>query len=143
MKYVVLVSHGTFAPGLHSVLKMLGGGERGDVLSASMEDGMGADAFVERFERAITPIKNEDEIILLADIIGGSPLTNALDVLSRRGMLEKTVAFGGMNLAMALTASMMKDAMDTESLEASLILESQNAIQRMQLDVGDSDEAEI
>lgn len=143
MKYVVLVSHGTFAPGLHSVLKMLGGGERGDVLSASMEDGMGADAFVERFERAITPIKNEDEIILLADIIGGSPLTNALDVLSRRGMLEKTMAFGGMNLAMALTASMMKDAMDTESLEASLILESQNAIQRMQLDVGDSDEAEI
>ncbi len=143
MKYVVLVSHGTFAPGLHSVLKMLGGGERGDVLSASMEDGMGADAFVERFERAITPIKNEDEIILLADIIGGSPLNNALDVLSRRGMLEKTVAFGGMNLAMALTASMMKDAMDTESLEASLILESQNAIQRMQLDVGDSDEAEI
>ena len=143
MRYVVLVSHGTFAPGLHSVLKMLGGGERGDVLSASMEDGMGADAFVERFERAITPIKNEDEIILLADIIGGSPLNNALDVLSRRGMLEKTVAFGGMNLAMALTASMMKDAMDTESLEASLILESQNAIQRMQLDVGDSDEAEI
>ena len=30
MKYVVLVSHGTFAPGLHSVLKMLAGGERED-----------------------------------------------------------------------------------------------------------------
>ncbi len=143
MKYVVLVSHGTFAPGLHSVLKMLGGGEREDVLSASMEDGMGADVFVERFEKVITPIENDDEIILLADIIGGSPLTNALDVLSKKGMLEKTVAFGGMNLAMALTASMMKDAMDMESLEASLILESQNAIQRMQLDVRDSDEAEI
>ena len=27
MKYVVLVSHGTFAQGLHSVLKMLAGGE--------------------------------------------------------------------------------------------------------------------
>ena len=51
MKYVVLVSHGTFAPGLHSVLKMLAGGDREDILSASMEDGMGADAFVERFEK--------------------------------------------------------------------------------------------
>ena len=44
MRYLLLVSHGTFAPGLHSVLKMLMG-ERPDVLSASLEDGMGADAF--------------------------------------------------------------------------------------------------
>ena len=35
MKYVVLVSHGTFAPGLKSVLAMLAGGEREDVISAS------------------------------------------------------------------------------------------------------------
>ena len=40
MKYVVLVSHGTFAPGLHSVLKMLAGGEREDVISVGLEDGM-------------------------------------------------------------------------------------------------------
>ncbi len=140
MKYVVLVSHGTFAPGLHSVLKMLAGGDREDILSASMEDGMGADAFVERFEKTIAPVKEEDEIILLADIIGGSPLTNALDVLSQKGLLGQTTAFGGMNLPMALTASMMKDAMDAETLEASLIQESQNAIQKMQLQVDDDDE---
>jgi PTS system N-acetylgalactosamine-specific IIA component len=122
---------------------MLGGGDREDVLSASMEDGMGADAFVERFGQTIAGIKDTDEIILLADIIGGSPLTNALDVLSQKGLLEKTMAFGGMNLPMALTAAMMKDAMDLESLEVSLIQESQNAIQKMQLDAGDGEEAEI
>ena len=44
MKYVVLVSHGTFAPGLHSVLKMLAGGEREDVISVGVEDGMSADS---------------------------------------------------------------------------------------------------
>ena len=90
MKYVVLVSHGTFAPGLHSVLKMLAGGEREDILSASMEDGMGADVFTQRFQKAIEAVKQEDEIILLADIIGGSPLTNALDVLSQKGLLGRT-----------------------------------------------------
>ena len=121
----------------------IGGGDRDDVLSASMEDGMGADAFVERFEKTVAGIKDGDEIILLADIIGGSPLTNAMDVLSQKGLLEKTVAFGGMNLPMALTAAMMKDAMDLESLEVSLIQESQNAIQKMQLDAGDGEEAEI
>ena len=140
MKYVVLVSHGTFAPGLHSVLKMLAGGDREDILSASMEDGMGADAFVERFEKTVQPIGPEDEILVLADIIGGSPLTNALDVLSKKGLLDKATAFGGMNLPMALTASMMKDALDGDSLAEALLQESRNGIQRMALDVGDEEE---
>ena len=140
MKYVVLVSHGTFAPGLHSVLKMLAGGDREDILSASMEDGMGADAFVERFEKTIQPIGPEDEILVLADIIGGSPLTNALDVLSKKGLLDKATAFGGMNLPMALTASMMKDALDGDSLAEALLQESRNGIRRMALDVGDEEE---
>ena len=35
MKYVVLVSHGTFAPGLKSVLAMLAGGEREDVIRSN------------------------------------------------------------------------------------------------------------
>lgn len=142
MKYVVMVSHGTFAPGLHSVLKMLGGGDREDVLSASMENGMGADEFVSRFNETIAGVKDEDEIILLADIIGGSPLTNALDVLSQRGMLERTTAFGGMNLPMALTASMMKDVLDDKGLEESLLTESRNAVQKMVLAL-DEDEGEI
>ena len=140
MKYVVLVSHGTFAPGLHSVLKMLAGGDREDILSASMEDGMGADALVERFEKTIQPIGPEDEILVLADIIGGSPLTNALDVLSKKGLLDKATAFGGMNLPMALTASMMKDALDGDSLAEALLQESRNGIQRMALGVGDEEE---
>ena len=54
MKYVVLVSHGTFAPGLHSVLKMLAGGEREDVISVGLEDGMSADEFAEKFSNAIS-----------------------------------------------------------------------------------------
>ncbi|MCI9592741.1 MAG: PTS fructose transporter subunit IIA [Lachnospiraceae bacterium] len=142
MKYVVMVSHGTLAPGLHSVLKMLGGKDREDVLSASMEDGMGADDFVLRFNETIAGVKDEDEIILLADIIGGSPLTNALDVLSQRGMLRKTMAFGGMNLPMALTASMMKDTLDEKGLEELLLTESRNAVQKMVLAL-DEDESEI
>ena len=55
MKYVVLVSHGTFAPGLKSVLAMLAGGEREDVISVGLEDGMSADTFAENFRNAISP----------------------------------------------------------------------------------------
>ena len=140
MKYVVLVSHGTFAPGLHSVLKMLAGGDRSDIISASMEDGMGADDFVRRFEEAIKTITKKDEIILLADIIGGSPLTNALDSLSQKGLLTRTIAFGGMNLSMALTAVFLKDGMEPDEFRNSLITESKNSIGEMELKEDDFDE---
>ena len=143
MKYVILVSHGTFAPGLHSVLKMLAGANREDVLSASMEDGMGAEDFVKRFEETITPVKEEDEIILFADIIGGSPLTNAMDVLSQRNLLKHTIVFGGMNLPMALTAAMMKDDMDTDTLRESLVNESRGAITELLLNLEEEADDEI
>ena len=143
MKYVVLVSHGTFAPGLHSVLNMLAGGGREDILSTSLQDGMGADEFAENFGKLVEPIKEEDEIILLADIIGGSPLTTALDVLTKKGLLAKTTAFGGMNLPMALTATLMKDALDTESLKASLVSESRDAIKELELKLDDDEEDDI
>lgn len=143
MKYVVLVSHGTFAPGLHSVLNMLAGGGREDILSTSLQDGMGADEFAENFGKLVEPIKEEDEIILLADIIGGSPLTTALDVLTKKGLLAKTTAFGGMNLPMALTATLMKDALDTESLKASLVSESRDAIKEMELKLDDDEKDDI
>lgn len=142
MKYVILVSHGTFAPGLHSVLKMLAGGDRSDIISASMEDDMGADDFIRRFEEVTRSITQSDEIILLADIIGGSPLTNALDFLSQKGLLSNTIAFGGMNLPMALTAAMMKDSTDQENLRSSLLIEAKNAMMEMELKIKE-DEDEI
>lgn len=143
MKYVVLVSHGTLAQGVHSVLKMLAGGGRQDILSTSLEDGMGADVFRSRFDKVLEPVGPEDEILLLADIIGGSPLTNALDVLSQKGMLGRTQAFGGMNLPMALTAVLMKDTLEGALLEENLVQEAKGAIARLELDTASDEEDEI
>lgn len=143
MKYVVLVSHGTFAPGLKSVLAMLAGGEREDVISVGLEDGMSADQFAEKFQNAISGIKAEDEIILLGDIIGGSPMTNALEQISKKGLEGQTIVFGGMNLAMALTATIMKDEVDKEVLKDALISEAQNAIKEFVLESPDDEEDDI
>ena len=143
MKYVVLVSHGTFAPGLKSVLAMLAGGEREDVISVGLEDGMSADQFAEKFQNAISGIKAEDEIILLGDIIGGSPMTNALEQISKKGLEGQTIVFGGMNLAMALTATLMKDDVDKDLLKDALISEAQNAIKEFVLESPDDEEDDI
>ena len=142
MKYLVLVSHGTFAPGLKSVLAMLAGGDRDDIISVGLEDGMSADEFSEKLKEAIEVIKADDEIILLGDIVGGSPMTNAIAQISERGMESQTIVFGGMNLAMALTAAIMKDGMETELLKENLINEAKNAIKEFPLASGDEDEDE-
>ena len=139
MKYVVLVSHGTFAPGLHSVLKMLAGGEREDVISVGLEDGMSADEFAEKFSNAISKITVDDEIIL-GDIVGGSPLTNAIEQVSNKGLIGQTVIFGGMNLAMALTATLMKDGVDTDMLKDSLINEAKDAVKEFVMTPANDDE---
>ena len=82
MKYVVMVSHGEFAPGLHSAVKMMTG-DREDVLSTSLKDGMSADEFASNFAELVKDFKADDQVILLADILSGSPFTNALNVLVR------------------------------------------------------------
>lgn len=101
-----MVSHGTFAPGLHNALGMMAGADRTDLLSTNLPDGMDVDTFRVNFEKLIENIQPEDEILLMADIIGGSPLSTAMNVISQKGMLEKTVAIGGMNLPLALGAAL-------------------------------------
>jgi len=143
MRYLLLVSHGTMAPGVHSVIKMLLG-ERDDVLSYSMEDGVSADAFVAGLEGVIAPIGPDDSIVLLGDIIGGSPLTNTLNLLTQKGLLAKTTAFGGMSLPMAISALMaIDDDLDDASLVASVVSEAREGARQVELALGDDDEEDL
>lgn len=112
MKYVVMVSHGDFAPGLHSAVKMMTG-EREDVLSTSLKADMSADEFAANFKELVKDFTSEDQVILLADILSGSPFTNALNVLSNKGLLGNTLIIAGMNMPLAITAVLMKDNFDS------------------------------
>ena len=134
MRYLILVSHGTFAPGLHNALGMMAGSDREDIRSTSLLDGMDVDTFRANFAELVGDITPEDEIILTADIIGGSPLTTALDVLTEKGLLGKTLAIGGMNLPLA-------DA-DTplDELEAELTGEAKDQIKRFALGSDEDDD---
>ena len=140
MKYVVLVSHGDFAPGLHSAVKMMTG-DRTDVLSTSLKDGMGADEFAANFKELIKDIKDDDQIILLADILSGSPFTNALDVLSQKGMLSNTLVIAGMNMPLAITAVLMKDNFDDlDMLKETLLSEGRSGLVDFATDDDDDDD---
>lgn len=139
MRYLILVSHGTFAPGLHNALGMMAGSDREDIRSTSLLDGMDVDTFRANFVELVKDITAEDEIILTADIIGGSPLTTALEVLTEKGLLGKTLAIGGMNLPLVLTAAFADADTPLEELEQELTDEAKDQIKRFDLG-GDEDD---
>ena len=53
MRYLILVSHGTFAPGLHNALGMMAGSDREDIRSTSLLDGMDVDTFRANFTELV------------------------------------------------------------------------------------------
>jgi len=130
MKYVILVSHGKFANGLNDALSMLAG-NREDILSVGLENGKSVDEFVALFTEKVKDISNDDEVILLGDIIGGSPLTNATNVLVNKGI--KTVILGGMNLPLALTTVLMKDTVSLDEIADQVLEQVRMAMQEFKI----------
>lgn len=139
MKYVVLVSHGEFAKGLANALSMLAG-HKEEVLAIGLTDGASADEFASVFEQTIAPITQADEIILLGDLIGGSPLTTAMNVIASRQMTDQCVVIGGMNLPLALTVVLMKDALDKEALVEQVLAEAQGALKELKVSTEEEEE---
>mgnify|MGYP002270607339 CR=1 FL=1 len=136
MKYLVLVSHGEFAAGLKTSLMMLAG-QRDDVIASGLPDGKTADEFAEIFKESVKDIHEDDEIVLLADIVG---LTTALNVLAEKGLMEKTTTIGGMNLPLALTSVLMKDTLQGDSFVQAVLSEATTALQEFKVVEDDEDD---
>ncbi len=143
MKYVVIVSHGMLAPGLHDAVKMLAGEDKPEVLSTSLRNGMGADEYADNVRKLVSGIGPEDEVILFADIVGGSPLSFAADVLAEKGLLGNTLMVGGMNLPLVLTTVLMKDTMDLEDIKEDILPDAADALKVFEVAVDDSADDDI
>ena len=109
MRYLLFVSHGALAAGMTQALGMLVG-EREDVRQVAFQDGMALPAFKEEVEKVLAPMTAEDEIIVLADLVSGSPLTTTMAAISEKPGLQNVRAIGGMNLPMAVTAIEEEDS---------------------------------
>ena len=129
MKYLILVSHGGLAEGLKTSLAMFAGDKMNQVIAVGLKEGKSVDDFAVDFRESISELIADDSVLVLADIVGGSPLTTAATVLEEAGKLEGSVILGGMNLTMALTAVVMKDVLDGDDLSATILSESRSALQ--------------
>lgn len=121
MRYVLIVSHGMFANGIHDAVKMLSGNESDEIRSIGLLRDMGADEFAVEFRKILPELGLEDEIIMFADIVGGSPLSTAANVIAEEGLLDKTLMIGGMNLPLVLTGVLSKDDMTFDEIKTELL----------------------
>jgi len=142
MKYVILVSHGTFAHGLKSAVLMMSG-QRDDILSTSLEEGMGTNEFAENFAKLVEPITHDDEILLFSDILSGSPFTTSIEVLNQKNLFDKTTVFAGMNMPMVLTAVLMKDNFEKPDLIEATLSEGKLGVTLFEINAVNFEEEEL
>ena len=101
---------------------------------------MGADEFAENVRKCVSVVKEEDELLVFADLIGGSPLTTTADVLASEGLLGQTRMIGGMNLPLVLSAAVTKDTMDTGEMIDMLIPESREMLQEFTVEAAETED---
>lgn len=139
MKYLVLVSHGGLAEGVQSSLGMFASDKTDQVIAVGLKAGKSVDDFALEFRQALAGLTEEDQVLVLADIVGGSPLTTACNVLAELGKLDTAVVLGGLNLTMALTGLVMKDMLEGKELATTILSEASVALQEFEV-ATDSDE---
>ena len=137
MKYLILVSHGGLAEGLKSSLSMFASDKVDDVIAIGLKDGKSLADFSVEVKNFIGAMNENDSVLVLADIVGGSPLTTVATVLEEFGKLENATILGGMNLTMVLTAVVMKDILAGSELVSTILNESSSALQ--EFEVGSDD----
>ncbi len=137
MKYIIIVSHGDFAYGMESALKMLDGGQRDDIIAMGLTPDMGSEVYTKEFKKKLSGITPDDEILLFGDIGGGSPLTMAANVLSEMGLMGAALIYGGSSLPLVLNASLMKDIMTAEELDTYILETAKDELKKM--DFGSED----
>lgn len=63
-----------------------------------------------------------------------------MNTLAEKGLLARTIAFGGMNLPMAMTAMMGLATMDLDSLKQMMLQEGKNGMSELVVPTDDADD---
>lgn len=98
---IVVTGHGHFPEGLLSAVELVAG-TPGNVAEVNFEGGQSSDDLKRRLTKTVTDMET-DEILILADLVGGTPFNQS--VILKQEMTEKTIqVIAGTNLAILVEA---------------------------------------
>lgn len=140
MNYLILVSHGQFADGLKDALGMFVGDNITTVRAIGLQADEDTAQLGTRFETLLASLEPDAKLVVLGDIIGGSPLTTIIDVLHAQGRLSQTIVLGGMNFPMALNAAILKDSLSPDEFVPAVLSEAASAVKPFELTVDSADD---
>ena len=111
MVSIILASHGGFSAGIKESGQMIFGPQQ-DVEAVVLTPDMGPDDFRAKLLAAIDTFENQEQILFLADLWGGTPFNQISKLIEERGG-EDWVCVTGMNLPMVIEAYGDRMGMDT------------------------------
>jgi len=117
MKQIVLISHGEFARGLKETLEMFVG-PREDIHVVMLEPDESTDTLRHKYNDLFSSFDKEDEVILACDILGGSPMSTALEVLEENALLQKALVFTGVNVPLMIQLAVSAESSERDELIA-------------------------
>lgn len=102
MVSIVLASHGTFAEGIKMSGQMIFG-QQDDVVAVTLMPEMGPDDLRAKLLEAIGGLGDQDQVLFLVDLQGGTPWNQISLLLDEEGH-ENWAAVAGLNLPMLVSA---------------------------------------
>lgn len=113
MKGIVLASHGEFAKGLADSAAFFMGDDIGQLEYCCLRQDSSLEEFTARLEAAMARVDSGDGVVVLADLLGGSPCNQAIAQLR-----EHVELVAGMNfpVLLELLSARMGGEVDLESL---------------------------
>lgn len=116
---IILASHGEFAKGILQSGSMIFG-EQEDVAAVTLMPSEGPDDIRAKMEKAIAAFANQDEVLILADLWGGTPFNQANSLVEKHK--DKWAIVSGLNLPMLIEAYGARLSMETAHEIAAYIL---------------------
>ncbi|MFM0854417.1 PTS sugar transporter subunit IIA [Streptococcus suis] len=120
---VIVVAHGQFASGILTSLNLIAG-EVENIEAIDFSEGMSAQELKARIKAAIL---GEREVLILTDLLGGTPFKVSVELATEQKE-QNVVVLSGLNLAMILEANFSRLTDDLEQLVGKLITTSKDGI---------------
>ena len=116
---IILASHGEFAKGILQSGMMIFG-EQENVQAVTLMPSEGPDDFKAKMKDAIASFDNQDEVLILVDLWGGTPFNQASSLFEEHK--DKWAIVAGMNLPMVIEAYASRSSMESAQKIAAYIL---------------------
>lgn len=138
MKQILLVSHGYMAYGTHEAIKMIIGDTQSiDYLCLSKDKDV--ESFKNELRKKLLEMSNADQIIIIADLLGGSPYTTTLTLLDELDLIKESFVVAGMNLSLVMQIALAENSLEETEIK-SIIEESKSSMVMFEQNCNDEDD---